>query len=88
VVVVLAWIGITWPALLETSILIIPWLFTLAIIANVLYCAAYIADVPLQYSSFATLWRRWRWVLWAIGMLLASNLASYFMYGLIYARAT
>jgi hypothetical protein len=34
----------TWPSLLV--------LFVLAVLANVCYCAAYLVDIPLQYSAF------------------------------------
>ncbi|HEV3182792.1 MAG TPA: hypothetical protein VGY90_08245 [Steroidobacteraceae bacterium] len=39
-------------------------LIVLGVLANVCYCAAYLVDIPLQYSSFRSPWRRWRWGLW------------------------
>ena len=52
-------------------------LFVLAVLANVCYCAAYLVDVPVQYSSFRDAWRRWRWALWVVGMVLAGQMSFY-----------
>jgi hypothetical protein len=54
-------------------------LLVLAAAANVCYCAAYLVDIPLQYSSFRAAWRRHRWWLWLAGVLLAMLLASYWI---------
>jgi hypothetical protein len=54
-------------------------LFVLAVMANVCYSAAYVADIPVQYSSFRAAWQRWRWALWLIGTLFAAALAFYWM---------
>jgi hypothetical protein len=54
-------------------------LFVLAVMANVCYSAAYIADIPVQYSSFRAAWQRWRWALWLIGTLFAATLAFYWL---------
>jgi len=56
----------------------------LAGIANICYCAAYLVDVPLQYSSFQAAWRRRRWWLWLAGVLFAVLLASYWINDEIY----
>jgi drug/metabolite transporter (DMT)-like permease len=37
--------------------------FVLAVLANVVYCAAYVPDLFMQYSSFRQTWLRGRWVL-------------------------
>jgi hypothetical protein len=52
--------------------------------ANICYCAAYLVDIPLQYSSFRTAWRRRRWWLWLAGVLLGVLLASYWINDEIY----
>jgi hypothetical protein len=54
-------------------------LLVLAALANICYCAAYLVDIPLQYSSFRVMWRRRRWWLWIAGVLLAVLLASYWI---------
>jgi hypothetical protein len=78
--VVLGWVVMTWPhfrpALNFSSLLL---LFVLAVLANVCYCAAYLVDLPLQYSSFRERWLRWRAALWVAGMLFATILANYWI---------
>jgi hypothetical protein len=59
-------------------------LLILAGLANVCYCAAYLVDIPLQYSSFRAVWRRRRWWLWLAGVLFAALLASYWINDEIY----
>jgi hypothetical protein len=46
-----------------------------AVAANLLYCSAYLPDVFLQMTAYRNLWRRWRWLLFTAGLLLASTLA-------------
>ena len=83
--IVLGWVGFTWPhfrsALAWPTLL--P-LFVLAVLANVCYCAAYLADIPLQYSAYRAGWRRWRWALWLLGSLLACAMAYYWIADEIY----
>lgn len=50
----------------------IPTLLLLAVIANILYCAAYVPDVFVQISLFRPQWRRWRWLLFVFGCLMAA----------------
>jgi hypothetical protein len=45
-----------------------------AVLANVLYCAAYIADIFLQMSEYRPVWRRYRWALCAIGTAFAAGI--------------
>ena len=82
---VLAWIVATWPhfrpALTMQSLAL---LFILAALANLCYCAAYLADVPLQYSPIRALWQRRRWTLLLIGTLLAVVIANYWIADEIY----
>ena len=83
--VVLGWLIVTWPhfrAAFTLQALLL--LIVLAVLANVCYCAAYLVDIPLQYSSFRTLWRRWRWALWVTGTLFAAILANYWIADEIY----
>jgi hypothetical protein len=60
------------------------YLLILAVAANICYCAAYLVDIPLQYSSFRPVWRRRRWWLWLAGVLLGVLLASYWINDEIY----
>ena len=83
--IVLGWLLLTWPhfrAALTLQLLLL--LFVLALLANVCYCTAYVLDIPLQWSSFRRLWRRWRWALWLVGMLFAAILANYWIADEIY----
>jgi hypothetical protein len=62
-------------------------LFVLAVIANAAYCAAYAVDVFAQTSGFADVWRKYRWVLFAIGLVFAGILARFVSSGLLSGRA-
>lgn len=50
-------------------------LFVMAVVANVLYCAAYAIDIPLQHAGFGQDARRWRWPVFVIGTMFALALA-------------
>ena len=84
-VVVLLWVSVTWPhfrpALTLSSFLIFA---VLAFLANLCYCAAYFVDILLQLSDFRDLWRRRRWILWLLGMLLALLFENYWIADEIY----
>jgi len=53
--------------------------FVLAVLANVAYCAAYVPDLFLQYSSFREAWLRGRWVLLLVGTLMACAITYLFV---------
>lgn len=53
-------------------------LFVLAVLANLLYCAAYIVDVFAQFSAFRPTWLQARWVLLAIGTIFAAIITRFF----------
>ena len=53
------------------------WLFLLAVVANVAYCAAYIVDVFVQSSAFRPQWHQLRWLLYALGSAFAAVLTRY-----------
>ena len=61
-------------ALAINSLLVI---FLLAVLANVAYCAAYLADVFAQLSGFRELWRTYRWVLFIIGLTFAGVITRF-----------
>jgi hypothetical protein len=86
VAVVLIWIVGTWPhfhpAFTWSSL---GALLGLAALANLCYCAAYLADLPMQHSSFRALWRRRRWGLWVVGTLFAIVFTSYWIADEIYS---
>ncbi|HEV2287914.1 MAG TPA: hypothetical protein VGR81_03070 [Candidatus Acidoferrales bacterium] len=84
--VVVAWVVATWPhfrpAFTWSSLLAF---VVLGLLANVCYCAAYFADIPMQSSSLRGLWRHWRWSLWLVGTLFAILLANYWIADEIYS---
>jgi len=57
-------------------------LFLLAVIANVAYCAAYLADIFAQVSGFRELWRRYRWLLFVIGTIFAAIITRFVAMGM------
>jgi hypothetical protein len=53
------------------------FLFILAVLANVAYCAAYVPDVFAQMSSVRSSWLRYRWALFVIGLAFAAILTHF-----------
>jgi hypothetical protein len=83
--VVVGWIVKTWPhfrAVMTLHSLLL--LSILALLANLCYCAAYLVDIPMQYSPLVILWRRRRWVLWLVGTLFALLFEFYWIGDEIY----
>jgi hypothetical protein len=83
--VVVAWVAVTWPhfrPMFDAHPLLL--LAILGLLANACYCAAYLVDIPMQFSSLGAPWRRRRWTLWLAGMLLAILLANYWIVDEIY----
>lgn len=64
-----------------------PIFLILAVLANVLYCAAYPVDLFVQASDFRDGWRKWRWALWLIGTALALAFAWLILLGVSGALA-
>jgi hypothetical protein len=56
--------------------------FLLAVLANVVYCAAYVADIFAQISGYRELWQRYRWILFVIGMLFAGIITRFVAMGM------
>lgn len=83
--VVVAWVALTWPHFRGAmSLGALSYLFVFAALANVCYCAAYVADLPMQCSAFRAVWRRGRWGLCLAGTLFAILLANYWIADEIY----
>lgn len=57
-------------------------LFVLAVLSNVLYCAAYPVDLLVQWSGYRAIGARCRWILLAVGTLLACVLAEFIARGM------
>jgi hypothetical protein len=57
-------------------------LFVLAVLANVAYCSAYVVDVFAQFSGLRSTWRRFRWLLFVLGLLFAAVITNVISSGL------
>ena len=84
-IIILGWIILTWP---HFNIPLTPqpllFLVFFAAMANLFYTAVYLVDIPLQHSSFKTVWRRWRLALWLLGTLFAILFTNYWIADEIY----
>jgi hypothetical protein len=77
--VVAALFLVSWPGSLgHVTVNAAELIFILAVLANVAYCAAYVVDVAAQSSNYRATWKKYRWVLFAIGVVFASILARFF----------
>ena len=89
--VVLLWVILTWPhfrpALTLGSLEAFIVLALLALLANLCYCAAYLADIFTQFMSSASR-RRFRWALFILGTLFALVLENYWIADEIYPYAS
>jgi hypothetical protein len=56
----------------------------LGLLANLCYCAAYLADIAMQQLLPPTAWRRFRQILWLVGTLFAILLENYWIADEIY----
>lgn len=83
--VVAVWVMATWPHFRP----VFAWpdflpILGLGLLANVLYCAAYLVDIPMQLSAIGTGWRSHRWTLWLLGTIFAFVLTNYWIADEIY----
>ncbi len=88
-VIVLLWLVLTWPhfrpALTFTAL---GKMAVLALLANVCYSGAYLAEFFMQPLLPPALWRRFRQALWVVGVLLAIVLENYWIADEIYPDVT
>lgn len=83
VAVVLVYFFAGWPTSWQTlSVNVGLQLFQLAVIANVLYCFAYIPDLFAQLSSLRSTWLASRWIVFLIGTTFAATIARFISMGL------
>lgn len=84
--VVITWIAATWPHFRPAfTWYSLRFLLVFALLANACYCAAYLADLPMQHSPLRDFWRRWRWSLWLLGTLFGILFANYWIADEIYS---
>jgi hypothetical protein len=80
--IVLTYFAVAWPdSRKAVSFEGVLFVFVLAVLANVCYCAAYLADVFVQISGFREAWQRWRWILFVIGLAFAGVITRWFALG-------
>lgn len=84
-IILLAYFAIYYPA--SRSALTVEYallVFVLAVLANVAYCAAYVPDIFAQASGYQSLWRRCRWLVFAVGLLFAAAITRFFALALFH----
>ena len=64
---------VTEPPIRIVGVLVVMAIFCL--IANVLYCVAYLPDVLLQLTPLSAMWQKCRWVVFSAGTVLSSIFA-------------
>jgi hypothetical protein len=80
--VVLAHLFLAWPASREkVSLDFFLGLFILAVLANVAYCAVYLADLFVQFSGLDAAWRLGRVVLLIVGTAFAATITHFISQG-------
>jgi hypothetical protein len=78
VAIVIGYFGIYYPTSRSfLSVDSVLFLLLLLVLANVVYCAAYPVDIFVSASSYGEQWRKHRWVVFVIGLLLAAIIASF-----------
>src|ERR1700680_438418 len=81
-VIVLTYFCLNYPgSLVALSVDNVLWVFVLAVLANVAYCAAYVVDIFAQVSGYQALWRKYRWMLFVFGVLFAGTMTRFFALG-------
>src|SRR5262249_59209217 len=70
--VVVIWVVKSWPHFRPAMTWEALGIMTvLALLANVCYCAAYLAEILIQNAATSASWNRQRWVIWVVGTLFA-----------------
>ena len=83
--VVLVWVTRTWPHFRPAITLESLGILTvLALLANLCYCAGYLAEILIQNATSSVAWNRQRWAIWVFGMLLAILFENYWIADEIY----
>jgi len=82
---VVGWVVGSWPHFQPAFTLINAFqLAVLAVLANICYCAAYIAEMVMQPICAGANWLRWRSALWVVGTVLAVLFENYWIADEIY----
>ena len=79
------WIVASWPHFRPAMTpLHLAQFAVLGLLANVLYCSAYLVDLAVQSVGLASTWTNQRWILWTLGLLLAVLMENYWIADEIY----
>src|ERR1700723_1966292 len=70
----------------QLNVNLLLFLFVMAVLANVAYCACYVVDVAARGSDFRTIWLRFRWTLFVVGVAFAGVLTYFFATGIFISR--
>jgi hypothetical protein len=70
----------------QLNVNLLLFLFIMAVLANVAYCACYVVDVVAQLSEFRATWLRLRWTLFVVGVAFAGVLTYFFATGIFISR--
>ena len=83
--VVVIWVVKSWPHFRPAMTLESLGIMTvLGLLANVCYCAAYLAEILVQNATSSAVWNRQRWAIWVAGTLLAILFENYWIADEIY----
>ena len=61
----------------ELSVDLVLFIFLLAVLANIAYCAAYLVDILVQMTGYREHWRTLRWGLFVVEVAFAGILARF-----------
>ena len=70
----------------QLNVNLLLFLFIMAVLANVAYCACYVIDVAAQVSDFRATWLRFRLTLFVVGVAFAGVLTYFFATGIFISR--
>lgn len=83
--VVLIYFGLHYPSSKSTvTVDFALFLFLLAVLANIAYCAAYPVDVFVSASGYREQWQKHRWIVFLIGLLFAATITRFFAVGMFF----
>lgn len=81
----IAWVVFSWPHFRPAfTWRALPPLTFLAVMANLCYCAVYVAELMVRELSPSDSWRHWRLAIFVAGTLLALLIESYWIADEIY----
>jgi hypothetical protein len=88
--IVLTYFGLNYPASKEGLLSVngALFIFVLAVLANVAYCSAYVADILAQSSGFRPVWVKYRWILLIIGIFFAGTITRFLALGMFALSST